>query len=155
MSLTASAQVYVGGEVGVWHDNDAEETTFTIAPEVGYQLDSKWALGIGLSYADMGASEALGVNPYARYSAAKFGPVTFFLDGGFELASYKYGDADAETAWNVGIKPGLKVGLSEKLDFIAHCGFLGYQDSDIPEIESGFGFKLTSQDLSFGFVYKF
>ncbi len=36
MSLTASAQVYVGGEVGAWRNSDANTTTVSIQPEVGY-----------------------------------------------------------------------------------------------------------------------
>ncbi len=155
MSITASAQVYVGGEVGLWHNNDAEETTFTIAPEIGYQLDSKWALGIGLDYSDLGATESLSVNPYARYSAAKMGPVTFFLDGGVDLYSYKPAVGDSQTAWAIGIKPGLKVAVCDKLDFVAHCGFLGYQDSEVVGKQSGFGFNVSGKNLTFGLLYNF
>lgn len=49
-SLTASAQVYVGGEVGLWRNKDANHTNFTIKPDLGYKLSDKWDLGIGIGY---------------------------------------------------------------------------------------------------------
>lgn len=43
-SLTASAQVYVGGGVGVWRNPDANTTNLYIAPEAGYCLSDKWGV---------------------------------------------------------------------------------------------------------------
>lgn len=57
VSLSMSAQVYVGGSLGMTtskldmgHDNDASGTSFTIAPEVGYNLNSEWAVGVSVTY---------------------------------------------------------------------------------------------------------
>ena len=50
MSLTASAQVYVGGSVGLWRDYNANETSFNLIPEVGYNLSDKWAIGLQIGY---------------------------------------------------------------------------------------------------------
>ena len=59
VSLSMSAQVYVGGSLGMTtskldmgHDNDASGTSFTIAPEVGYNLNSEWAVGISVTYSN-------------------------------------------------------------------------------------------------------
>lgn len=38
VALSVKAQVYVGGTVGFWHNDDADATTFTLAPEVGYNF---------------------------------------------------------------------------------------------------------------------
>lgn len=158
VSLTASAQVYVGGNVGFWRNTDANRTSFTIAPEVGYNLSDKWALGIGIGYKynyggvgnvidgeygfdewfefddEEGAgskSHTLNVDPYARWNYVKFGPVSFFLDMGFGISLTKYkGGGDALVGWNLGVKPGLKVSLAKQIDFVAHLGFLGYRDAD-------------------------
>ena len=140
-SLTAGAQVYVGGEVGLWRNwKDAANTTnFTIKPEVGYNLNEKWAVGTTLGYIysyDQGEkTNAFTVAPYARYTFVKLGNVNLFLDGGFGFATYKVKSAegvkgDAQNAWEVGIKPGVSVSLTEKLSFIAHVGFLGYRTAD-------------------------
>lgn len=44
-ALSAKAQVYVGGTVSLWHNDDVDATTFTLNPEVGYNLNEKWAVG--------------------------------------------------------------------------------------------------------------
>lgn len=76
--------------------------------------------------------------------------------------------------WQIGIKPGVKVSLSKKVDFIASMGFLGYRDNDdvkvtgigdlddfvedaIPSVygEKGFGFDFKTSNLKFGLIYNF
>ena len=170
MSLTASAQVYVGGEVGAWRNSDANTTTVSIQPEVGYKLSEKWDLGIGIGYAhayNKGvAVNAFQVDPYARWNYVKFGPVGLFLDMGFGINTYKTKikdgeSSDANTAWCVGVAPGVRVNLTKHIDFIAHIGFLGYRDSNDtytltkPYGQDGFGFFLSGNDLTFGINYNF
>ena len=180
-SLAANAQLYVGGEVGAWRNSDANHTTFDLKPEIGYQLSDKWDLGVGISFShdykgsDDGDSNvktnSFYVDPYARWSFVKFGPVRMFLDitAGVGTSKKKYKTEvlgkektvsdDAEVAWRIGVEPGVAVGLCKNLDFIAHVGFLGYTDADnqarSPYGEKGFGFKLSSNNLKIGFVYKF
>lgn len=166
MGLTASAQVYTGGEVGLWRNYDANKTNFTIAPEIGYNLSDKWAIGVGLDYTHLynkGVKDnSIGINLYGRYNALSFGPVSFFVDGGagFFTDNVKVGDGDSESynAWEVGLKPGVKVSLTKKLDFVAHMGFLGYRDCDDELrdfVDNGLGFKFSSRDLSFGLLFNF
>lgn len=171
-SLTASAQVYVGGSVGFWRDTDANNTSLYIAPEVGYSLSDKWDLGLGLGYiytyegyethaGDGIKGNAFVVEPYGRWNYAEFGPVSLFLDMGFGIATFKTkGIDDADTAWNIGVKPGLKVSLAKQIDFVAHLGFLGYRGSDDDlDIkvygDDGFGFNFNSTSVTFGVYYNF
>lgn len=76
ITLTASAQVYVGGEVGLWRNWDANHTSFSILPEVGYNLSDNWAIGTSIGYAynylEGNKTNAVEVAPYARYTYAKF-----------------------------------------------------------------------------------
>ena len=44
-ALSAKAQVYVGGTVALWHNDDLDATTFALNPEVGYNLNEKLAIG--------------------------------------------------------------------------------------------------------------
>lgn len=48
--MAASAQVYIGGEVGFWRNTDANHTNFNIKPEIGYNLSDQWDLGIGIGF---------------------------------------------------------------------------------------------------------
>ena len=179
-SLTASAQVYVGGEVGLWRNNDANHTSFSLKPQVGYELSNKWAIGgsIGFTHDYYGTGKfdgetlhklkvnSFAIDPYARWSYAKFGPVRLFLDLGFGISAtktkkkaldVKYDD-DALVSWRIGVAPGLSVAVAKNLDFVAHAGFLGYRESDggySPYGEHGFGFEVSSYDLNFGLLYRF
>ena len=175
-SLAASAQVYVGGEAGLWRNADNNDTHFTLRPEVGYELNEKWDLGLSVgyshdydgkkhkSYTKINAAE---VNPYARWTFAQWGPVNLFLEMGFGFETYKVkaGDnkddeveSDAHNAWNVGVKPGLSIDVAKHLQFITHVGFLGYRDSDDDfngHKHDGFGFHVQSDNLTVGLLYKF
>lgn len=167
VTLTASAQVYVGGEVGFWRNwaDGANETTFKVLPEVGYNLSEDWAIGTQIGYQynyEKGVKvNAFVVTPYARWTFAKFDAVSLFLDGGFEFGTYKAsGDGvkdDSHNAWGIGIKPGVKVDLTDKLSFIAHAGFFGYRDADDLEIfgKNGFGVDVDGNALQFGLYYNF
>ena len=164
MTLTASAQWFVGGKVGLWRDYDANATNFSLMPEVGYNLSDKWAVGtvIGWDYLYKDGSKKNGfdIAPYARYTVTKFGPVSVFLDGGFDFYTYKVkGAGSSMNAWEVGVKPGVSVALTEKLSFDTHIGFLGYRDAD--DVSSakwdsnGIGFDLDGNTISFGLYYYF
>lgn len=181
-SLAASAQAYVGGQVGLWRNTDANHTSFTLAPELGYKLSNQWDLGLSIGFAHeyyKGVKlNGFEVDPYVRYTVAKAGPVSFFIDGGFGFATAKAkkGDrkSDSYNMWQIGIKPGVKVSLSKKVDFIASMGFLGYRDNDDVKVtgidaiddifedaspsvygEKGFGFDFSTSNLKFGLIYNF
>lgn len=162
-SLAVSAQTYIGGEVGFWRNSDANKTSFVLHPEVGYSLSDKWALGVGFGYSHAYYSgikvNAIQADPYARWNAVKFGPVSLFLDMGFGVNSYKVKDADdSQLGWRVGVQPGIKVSLAKNIDFVAHAGFLGYRDADDDYCsygDNGFGFDVDGNDLSFGIYYNF
>ena len=167
VSLVSYAQVYVGGQASFWRDwiDGANSTQVTIAPEAGYVLNDNWAIGttFGYTYAYNSGAKLNGfkVTPYARYTFAKLGNVNLFVDGGVGFGTYKIEDAgDAQNSFEVGVKPGVAVNLTEKISFVAHVGFLGYRDADDAVSESilgkkGFGFDLDGNALSFGLYYNF
>ena len=64
---SVKAQVYVGGTVGLWHNDDLDATFFKLEPEVGYNLSEKWAVGGVLAFAHGKADEG-------KYNAFAFKP---------------------------------------------------------------------------------
>lgn len=105
-SITANAQIWVGGNVGldftryrVTPSADATTVThFAILPEVGYTLSDKWdlAIKVGDEYSKRTDDDAMNVfvvNPYARYTFFTTGKVGFFVDLGFSI---KTGDMYVE-----------------------------------------------------------
>ncbi|MBQ1393585.1 MAG: outer membrane beta-barrel protein, partial [Lachnospiraceae bacterium] len=81
ITVAASAQVYVGGSLGIGSvklgGNDAK-TSFKIVPEIGYNINDEWAVGLAIGYQQgeckLGKADYLqetemklfGVNPYVR-----------------------------------------------------------------------------------------
>ena len=147
---------------------DKTTTAFNIIPEIGYNLDDAWALGIKVGYQQGGSTYAVEnmyadednksftVEPYARWTFAKMGPVSVFTDLGF---SYSDEDAHKFNTYGIGIKPGVSVNLSKHFSFIAHAGFLGYQNSkskaDGAKANSSFGLDFNATNLNFGMLYNF
>lgn len=168
VAMSVNAQVYVGGSLGIdaWSSQknagDRSETTFTILPEVGYNLNDEWAVGTVIGYVSdkwtgvNGISEsAFTFNPYARYTYLKAGKVSFFVDGGVDFTTASKAD------WNelaIGLKPGLAVSLSDNISFVSHLGFIGYDvlnpDGD-DNNTSKFGLDLSGNNLTFGLYFNF
>lgn len=162
--------LYVGGEVGFMHDGDKNTNALSILPEIGYNLNSHWAVGttIGWQYThfcgrDL-STNLFRFNPYARYTFFRSSNnlVNLFVDGtvgvGLGWTSYKDDDTDAACVWEIGLKPGIAINLTDKFSIVAHVGMLGYQgvnDAAKPAYHSKGGLDLSGNNLSFGFYYNF
>ena len=163
MSLTASAQIYVGGELNAWRDYEGNRTDVSILPEIGYTLSDNLAIGtvIGWRYSYTAGQKwnGLEVAPYLRYTFLKADKVNVFVDGGFGFKTGKVKGQDAANAWSVGLKPGVAVNLTDKLSFVTHFGFLGWRKSDVGARQvfgqDGFGLDMNGNNLTFGLYYNF
>ena len=176
MTMTANAQVYVGGTVGVksLSSDGTSATSFTIAPELGYNLNDSWAIGVGVGYStnNIAYNEAGGfagkldknvntftVSPYVRYTFAKLDKVNFFADG---IVSYaNTGNSDVKVnAFGIGIQPGVAINLNEKVSFVAKLGQIGWStakaDVDGTKAVNEIDFSLNSlAALNFGLYFNF
>ncbi len=165
-SLTANAQIWVGGSLGVDFTtpdfDDAETTTtFTVSPEVGYTLSDKWdiAVAINSTFASCDGESAtnFSIEPYARYTFAKADKVSFFVDGGFGFGSAEITSEgvleDSRDEFYIGVRPGLKVALTDKFAVVAKTGWLGYQQ--VKDVADSFGFNVNGNALQFGLYYAF
>lgn len=176
MAASANAQVYIGGTAGVVSfskdnytgDND-DETAFRILPEIGYKINSNWAVGGVIGYEKgslslLGQSQmtskdmkAFSIAPYARWTFVHSKYVNGFLDLGFGFMSGSIDDGDF-TAWNIGAKPGIEVNLSKHISFVTKLGFLGYEEFN-PDGDnnnsSSFGFNVSGNNIEFGVYYNF
>ena len=147
----------------MWHNNDADVTSFMIAPEVGYELNKNWSIGATLyfKHSKKEVKDDLNVTwngfafaPYARYTFLNSKVVSLFVDGGLGVSSQKYKGQDSEAGFEIGVKPGIAIKLGNHLSFVTKYGFLGYRD-DYMFGETGYGFGASSEDLSIGFHYIF
>ena len=168
MAMTANAQVYVGGGVGfATASNDGNtSTSLKFIPEIGYNLNEDWAIGIAFGYAQnetkvnsvKTTNKQFEISPYARYTFARFDKVNLFIDGG---VAYRNEDAAGvkTNTFALGVTPGLAVNLNDKLSFVTHFGWLGYTNSkldvDGAEATNAFGLDLDGSNLTFGLYYNF
>jgi hypothetical protein len=167
VAATMNAQVYLGGSIGFesTSSDGNSETFFSIMPEIGYNLNEDWAVGIVLGYGEsrdkvkkttVDKIKSFTINPYARYTFAKFDKVNLFVDGGVSYTNIKENDIKTNV-FSVGLKPGVAVNLNEKLSFVAHAGFLGYTNSktDDEKAINNVALGIDASSLSFGVFYNF
>lgn len=167
-SLTASAQFYVGGDIGFGSRKSGGErtTTIKVMPEIGYNLTNSVAVGtkIGAEYNKTGGTKMalFNLDPYLRYTYYKSELVSLFVDGGVDLGigktSVKGSSSGAAVTYGVGFRPGIALTLNPKFSLVAHLGFLGYEGANHRAKEGGaaevWGLDI-SNNLSFGFYYNF
>lgn len=163
LAVSANAQVYVGGNLGVASVDD--ETTYKVLPEIGYSLNDKWAIGTvvgwgkGTSMMDIekGYEEALigtfEVDPYVRYTVLNTKYVNVFCDGALGYKHYN----GLGNSWSVGLKPGLAVNLNDKFAFVTHVGFLGWKNFEPNHGSStdSWGVNVDGNNVTFGVYYNF
>ena len=161
-TVSAKAQVYLGGSFGITHYNDIDATNFTLAPEIGYMLNDTWHFGLEIGYTHSSKTrkgENLNVNafhfaPYARWNYFDKGMVRLFLEGGLGISTYKVKGHNNHNGFEIGIKPGIALDMTDHFSFVTKFGFLGYRD-DYKYDNSVSGLSLSTEDLTIGFVYSF
>lgn len=160
-AFTANAQIYVGGSFS-WTRNDVEDSNqFSIAPEVGYNFNKQWAVGVELEYIHKKQpyekANGFSIAPYARYTFFEKSIVRLFLDGGVGFSTMKWKYEDNDNGFEIGIKPGIAVVLSDHWSLEAKYGFLGYRDKYTPAGGNAnvSGLDFNPNSLSFGIKYEF
>jgi hypothetical protein len=160
-TLTANAQAWLGGSVGLdWEkgkwDHAEANSTWEIAPEIGYDLDETWAVAIklGIVSKKQGDNDAVTgfiINPYARYKFANIDKVTFFLDGGL---AYKTYGKHAGNSFGIGIKPGLAYKVADGVSLEAKFGGLGWTTfSEEAGDYNKFGIGVDTEAILFGIFF--
>jgi hypothetical protein len=161
-TVSASAQLYIGGALSTWMDESSSgsstTTTVKVMPEIGYSFNERFSLGasVGLDVTMPENSDAtvyMHFSPYARFSYYNRELVSLFFDGGVDFTTRAVGDGDPTTQMYVGIKPGVAMFLSDRLSLVAHFGFFGYEKYFSES--SGLGFRLNGNSLSLGLNYYF
>ena len=203
-SLSANAQLWVGGGVGFSRFENNSEVENTIGdsgntpvrlffgPKVGYNLNDKWAIALALDYSHWNSHDesnsytnasylstkskgnSFSVTPFVRYTFAKSGIVSFYVDGGISLGFSKsntdewaqnedgYVRTDemenSTNSCDVGLRPGMLIELSDHVGLELNLGFFGYTyrkrvyDRESDYIEYGHSKnKTTSTSNGFGF----
>lgn len=176
-SLSANAQVYLGGGVSFNSHDPGEgdtKTTINLVPEIGYKLEDNLSIGVKLGYAHSKqgdvSSNDFNFEPYIRYTFAKWNNVGFFGEAGFGYTHYEdkvEKDVAGATVsvktkaneWYIGVRPGVSVDVTKNLTFLTKIGWLGYNnyklDADGAKAQTDLGFNVSGENLQFSLVYNF
>ncbi|MBR5912475.1 MAG: hypothetical protein IKZ55_10865 [Bacteroidales bacterium] len=156
--FTANAQVWIGGGVGAKvYEN---YTSFTVAPEVGYNINNHWTVALGANYdfskdvLEGDAEKALILNklslqPYVRYVGGTIGQkFSLFLDltGDFGLID--------KSGYAVSLRPGIAWAATEKFTAAFRFGFAGY-DHGFYGAKNGFYMNCEMATPEIRFYYSF
>ncbi len=133
------AQVYLGGTIGfdvVNVHGDAPsttQTTFGIAPEVGYNFNDMWAIGaqigFGVASTDGISVTTYKIMPYVRNTFARAGIVDFFGELGLGYA-HQSSTGIGVSGFVSAIRPGMAINFSKKFAVIARTDLLRYEHWD-------------------------
>ena len=146
-AVSANAQMWVGGNLGIntqttkFEDTELSSgTNFEIAPEVGYNLNEKWAVAMAVSYAHnenctvsfagqsaSGNINSFSIKPFVRYTFLKSGNFSAFCDGVlYYTTTHAQGVENNFNDSGVSFNPGIAYAITPKVSLIAHLGKLGY-----------------------------
>lgn len=126
-SFSANAKLYVGGSAAFdfTTGSGSSNTSWAIAPEVGYNFNEKIGVGMALSFGGNGGSGSsvfcVEADPYFRWYFAKVGKVKFLNDVVLSL-----GAVDSKFTWGINLRPGIAVDLTEKWGIVSHIANIGY-----------------------------
>lgn len=176
-SLSANAQVYLGGGISLHSEDPGEgdtKTTINLVPELGYKLDDKLSIGVKLGYehSKQGdkSSNDYTFEPYVRYTFAKWNKVGVFGEAGFGYThfedkvekEYDHATVTAKTKankWYIGVRPGVSIDVTNNLTFLTKIGWVGYSsyklDADGAKAQTDLGLNLSGNNLQFSLVYNF
>lgn len=107
------------------------------------------------------------IQPYLRYNVVNFGKAKLFLEGyvGYtninmkdESGSSNAADETKVNAFELGIRPGVSISLSDKLDVVGKIGTLGFLSAKESESDvslTRFGLDVDSYNVLVGFNFHF
>ena len=144
ISITASAQFYVGGTLGAEYNKtkikgeSIDQTTFVLVPELGYKIDKCISVGanFGFGYSDNDDDELTlyEISPYIRANFAQVKSVKFFTEAALFLNHQKYSLSNdnefSYNTWGAAIRPGFTVDVGNDIQIIARTTMLQYSKAD-------------------------
>ena len=161
VAATMNAQGYIGGTINFSSDKSttatAEDKTTAIgfAPELGYKLDDKMAVGVALGFGTSKntidyvgtaagtpstdfTTTTISIKPYLRYQVLTFGKANIFVDGGLDFTSIKTTDMKAAMDFGLFVTPGIAFDINEKWSIVAKIDDmfkLGYHKGAVADVD--------------------
>lgn len=164
------SKFFVGGLASYWNDTSEKQSSLTLEPEFGYFLNHDWAVGMILGFEYMNQSgdqnstfSSSKILPFVRYYYLHRGPYNLYLDSGvgFSFGSRKLAGVSTSTrGFEVGVRPGACIDLTEGLCLCLRLGFVGcrngYSHGEEEGLSNnGYGFRFSPEELCIGLELEF
>lgn len=159
-----NGRIFIGGAVSYWHNTSTKTITLDLCPEIGYLFNDNWGAGLllGSRYEHTIGEEpeqAYKISPFARWYYVHKEPFNLFLDAGFGY-NFSKNKSMQVSGFEIGIRPGACVDLTEGLCLCLRMGFMGYRHNyfmgEEPVIgNSGFGIRFAPEELLIGLELEF
>lgn len=141
--LESNARWFVGGTFGTGYRK--EKFGLVFKPQVGFEFNDRWAVGLagGLAFSDGDVMDI--VNPYLRFNCWNNG--SFYID--------VKASADmtiCNSSYLVGLKPSLRYAFNDHWQLATDVGILGV---DIDDGDVGSAFVLSATNVELALIYRF
>lgn len=151
-ALSAKAQLYVGGNLGLsissGTSGNGNRFGVVIAPEVGYRFNPHLTVGGTLSYRSL--QNSFGITPYLRGDLVNIKDV-FYLFLSFQTPLRFSSGHQSFAAY---IRPGLSFRIAENVLMTAHVGAFGYSYTVNQGIGKGdWSARVNTNTINIGFCF--
>ncbi|MDY6121883.1 MAG: outer membrane beta-barrel protein [Porphyromonas sp.] len=176
---------FIGGALSFWKNNELKSTSFRLEPEFGYVFNNTWGIGLMLGYnydkethaataehkEHAHTTNTYSITPFVRYYYMHRGPFNLYMDAG---VGFNYADYGKKTkkGFEVGLRPGACIDLTEGLCLCLHMGFVGYRSNYFSSHgdgisshahgenaeafgQNGFGLHFAPEEVSIGLEFEF
>jgi outer membrane protein len=179
----SKGSIFLSGTVGYSSEkqDDLKVNSYVVAPRVGYFINEKIALGLGLGFGNgkvefdgetAAENKTVEFSAFGRYylKTAKFAPFAE-LNVNYGTTSYEFmgtiaggdlapfGSGEDVNTFSVNVAPGFNYFVSERFALETSVGILGYssskEDVDGAEAVNKFELGLDFASINFGLLYKF
>lgn len=149
LSLTANAQVYMGGSIGLHAQKNACE--FALSPEVGYTFQGNTGVGCLFDFnINQDKDFGFGVNPYFEYRFLEIDKFTLYLHTylhyNVSTAEWPINESKFDHNYGVSLHPGVIWGVTDHWSVAFYLGGVEYMWNQPAGVE----FKNGTGDFNFG-----
>lgn len=148
LALSAKAQVYVGGNIGLAVSGADNRVGINISPEAGYHFNRYFTAGGSISYQSL--YNTFGITPYVR---GNFGYIQDRVHFFVALTAPMRFAADYQS-YSGYLRPGISVRVAEGVWIMAHIGAFGYsyvRSGD--QSAKGWVAKVDANTVNIGFCF--
>ena len=144
MALSANAQFYVGGGLGL--HNSKDDFSLAVSPEIGYTFQNNTGVGCIFDFGYANDVIGFGVNPYFEYDFLAVDKFTFYLHTYLRYNTSWYSGKTLEHNYGVALNPGVIWSITDHWSAAFYFGGIEYMWNQ----PAGTPFKNGSGDFNLG-----